>query len=78
MKGPDLKALRQRSGLRGYELAKLLELSPETISRYETGKVPVPKTVELATRYLCQSSLSAADPPEVALVKALKTLLKDE
>lgn len=53
--------LRSSSGLRAWrhahklsqqKLADLLEVHMYTVSRWELGQVPIPRTVELALRYL--------------------------
>lgn len=71
MRGADLRALRQGSGFKAYELAKALNISPATLSRYECGHTPVPKMVELSTRYLCEPKL-APRSPEDRLIEAIR------
>jgi transcriptional regulator with XRE-family HTH domain len=44
----EFKRKRMSLGLNQAELAKLLDIKPNTISRYETGVLVVPKVVELA------------------------------
>lgn len=64
MDGPTLKELRQSAGYKGAEISRKLGLCPQTWSRYENGHSPIPKTVEYATRFLCQprpATLSAID-----------------
>ncbi len=43
----ELQQHRKRLKLSQSELATLLDLTPVTISRYERGVLPVPKTVAL-------------------------------
>lgn len=46
---PDLfRAMQKRAGLKGYELASRLGVSDETVSRWRTGKSPIPKVVGIA------------------------------
>jgi transcriptional regulator with XRE-family HTH domain len=52
MDGKQLMKLRKLAGLSQTKLAKEINISVRTISRYETGELPVPKAVELALRYL--------------------------
>jgi len=42
------KRKRMSLGLSQTELAELLDVKPNTISRYETGALPISKVVELA------------------------------
>lgn len=53
-------AWRKAHGLTQQRLADLLEVHKLTVSRWETGQVPVPRTVELALLYL-EQTLPAAD-----------------
>ncbi len=74
MTGKDLKGIRTKAGLSAKFLATELGISPMTWSKYETGKIPVPRPVYLATRYLCQPvRVTAADQ----LVQALKEALEE-
>jgi transcriptional regulator with XRE-family HTH domain len=52
MTGQQLRRARLRMDLEQKELALLLEINSNTISRYETDSLKIPKTVELAVRYL--------------------------
>jgi len=47
MKKDELKKRRERLGLNQAELAELIGVTPTTISRYETGLVPVPQGMSL-------------------------------
>jgi len=44
----DFKKKRMSLGFNQAELAALLDIKPNTVSRYETGVLAVPKVVELA------------------------------
>jgi transcriptional regulator with XRE-family HTH domain len=44
----EFKRKRMSLGLNQTELARLLDIKPNTVSRYETGVLSVPKVVELA------------------------------
>ena len=46
-------------GLSQAELAVLLEIKPNTVSRYETGVLSVPKVVELALEGIEQKQKDA-------------------
>jgi DNA-binding transcriptional regulator YiaG len=46
--GADLRFARKALGLRAAELAVTLEVTPETVSRWETDARPIPRTVRLA------------------------------
>ncbi len=70
----DLRALRTRAGLSAKFMATELGISPMTLSKYESGKAPVPRSVYLATRYLCQPvRATRADQ----LVQAIKEALEE-
>ena len=71
MEGADLRALRRTAGIKAREMATRLDISPSTLSRYENGRSPVPRIVELSARYLCEPNLA---PPsaEQRLIAAIK------
>ena len=69
MLGSDLRELRQRKGLRAKELAQMLDINEATLSRYERGHRPIPKTVEYAARYICEETAG------VRLISALQEAL---
>lgn len=52
MTSRELKIARAVLGLTQAELAEILEIATNSISRYETGAQPIPKTVELAIEAL--------------------------
>ena len=56
MTAADLKAARQSLGLTQRALAKALGVPVLRVIRYETGKYPVPKYIELAVQAIAQSS----------------------
>ncbi len=43
--GKELKFLRKEAGLTGQALAELLDVTPKTVSRWETGESSIPKTI---------------------------------
>lgn len=45
VKNSDLAALLKRAGMTQKELAKLCEVSPETVSRWMTGRSATPRIV---------------------------------
>jgi DNA-binding transcriptional regulator YiaG len=47
-----LRAWRATYGLSQPDLAKLLEVTTQTVYRWEAGAVAIPRTVELALLYL--------------------------
>jgi DNA-binding transcriptional regulator YiaG len=42
--GEALRFMRSALGLRAADLARLLDVTPETMSHWETGKAPVPRS----------------------------------
>ena len=48
MEGEQLKEKRVALGFTQAQLAKILEVKPNTVARWERGLLPVPRTVELA------------------------------
>ena len=48
----DFRSLRLALGLTQDELAAILDLSERQIIRYEAGKAPIPRTVEMAMKQL--------------------------
>lgn len=48
IQGAVLRYARKAAGLRQTDLAQLLGLTPETVSRYETGDDAVPRAVQVA------------------------------
>jgi DNA-binding XRE family transcriptional regulator len=61
METKEFKTIRSELGLTQQQLADLLEVQRNTVARYETGVLTIPKTVELAVRNLhCQKKKKAA------------------
>lgn len=59
MEGNELKKRRMGLGFTQVRLAEILGLQPNTISRYETGLLEIPKIIEVAITGLeCQEKLS--------------------
>ena len=54
MKGRSLRRIRRKLDLTQAALARELEVDVMTISRWERDVRPIPRTVELAVRYLEQ------------------------
>lgn len=52
MTGRELRRLRLRLDLTQEQLAEKIGLRANTVSRYETDGLAIPKAVELAVRYL--------------------------
>ena len=52
MAGGDFRKLRQSIGYSQPKLSKEMEITTRTITRWENGEVPIPKTVELALELL--------------------------
>lgn len=75
MDGGELKALRQTAGLKAYMLATALDISPTSLSRYENGKAPIPRMVELAAKYLCEQQPTAPSSAQERLVKAIREVV---
>jgi len=44
----EFKWVRKSAGLRANEVAELLDVRPETVSRWERGEVEIPRTVAFA------------------------------
>jgi transcriptional regulator with XRE-family HTH domain len=52
MEAKEFKRKRMSLGLTQVELAEILDVKSNTVSRYETGLLNIPKTVELALEAL--------------------------
>jgi transcriptional regulator with XRE-family HTH domain len=50
MQGEELKRNRERLGWTQEYLAKRLDVTSMTIKRYESGKIEIPRVVELALK----------------------------
>ena len=48
MEGDQLRLKRERLGMTQTELGKALDITLQSISRYERGEVAIPKIIELA------------------------------
>jgi putative zinc finger/helix-turn-helix YgiT family protein len=46
--GVEFKFIRKLAGLRANELAEMLDVRPETVSRWERGEVEIPRAVAYA------------------------------
>lgn len=52
MTGEDLKAWMASRGYSVRSLARTLDVAPSTVTRWREGESPIPKTAELALRWL--------------------------
>ena len=52
LSGRDVWFLRQYSGVNGTEFAELIQVEPETLSRWENGKQEMGKNTERLTRFV--------------------------
>lgn len=77
MTGKEFRAIRLSLGLKGYEMADRLGITPPTVSRYEKERLPIPRVVEYAAKYLANGHV-VQDGPEKRLVQALKEVLHEE
>jgi|GEM_PF-1812601 len=55
--GTELKLVRKQAGLRSFELATILDVTPETVSRWESGKLELPRLVAFAVAELYERPL---------------------
>lgn len=65
-----LNAIRQRGGMRSREVAQLLDTTPQTVSRWQTGKVaPQPDRLErlLTLEWLVEELAQFYEPDEARL-----------
>lgn len=62
LNGPEIKFLRKALGMQGKELAGKLDVSPETVSRWENGKQAIGDAQEKVLRMLAISKLGADAP----------------
>jgi transcriptional regulator with XRE-family HTH domain len=46
--GSELRLVRKVAGLRANELASVLDVTPETVSRWEGGKQTIPRAIAFA------------------------------
>lgn len=52
MTGEGLRRAQRQLGLTNAQLCKTLEIAETTLCNYKAGRWPVPRTVELAVKYL--------------------------
>jgi transcriptional regulator with XRE-family HTH domain len=52
MQGRELRRLRKTLNMTQRELAEALDLNKNTVARAERDEIPIPRTTELAVRYL--------------------------
>lgn len=77
MTGEEFRSIRLSLGLKGYQMADALGIAPATVSRYEKERMPIPRVVEYAAKYLVNGKAAAPVPAE-RLVSALKDALREE
>lgn len=77
MEGEELRALRVEAGYKSKDLADLLGITATTMSRYERGRLPIPKLVQYASRYVCETQLARPSPGD-RLVSVLREVLNEE
>ncbi len=63
MQGKELKTRRGKLGLTQSALAEILEVKPNTVTRWENGVLAVPKTVELALETVERKTINKAVRP---------------
>jgi DNA-binding transcriptional regulator YiaG len=66
MTADELKAWRERYRTSQRELARLLDVHAETVSRWERGTIPIPRTTELALEALAPQLRAAVSLPPQA------------
>ena len=54
MTGKQLKKILEVAEISQRRMAKLIEIHERSMRRFTAGVVPIPKTVELAVRYMCE------------------------
>ena len=82
----DMIQLRARLGWSRDELARRLELSPSRLADYEAGQTrtkpprpaPIPKTVELALRWLEEHSRPLTVEEKIAVLRDTRHLPRHE
>lgn len=50
----DFRILQERIGCTGAQLARWLDVTPLTVTRYRTGAMPIPGPVALAMKALAE------------------------
>jgi transcriptional regulator with XRE-family HTH domain len=55
--GEAVRHMRKTLGLRAADLAQLLDLTPETISHWETGKAPISRAAFVAVGAMIQDAI---------------------
>lgn len=64
VEGQELKAARRIMGLRQPELGHLLDVTPETVSRWENGALVVQRQTRLAVLQLLERTLAFGEPTQ--------------
>lgn len=74
MQSQELRKLR--GDMRAKELAKCLGISPQTLSRYENGHMPIPPAIAYAVRWLRQAA-AVEQVPEAKLLEGLRSVIRE-
>lgn len=61
--GKTIRGFRERVGITQVELGEIIDYSPETLSRTERGKEPVPRTLQLALAVLDEMAREVENDP---------------
>lgn len=59
--GPEIKFLRRRVGIQAKEFAERIGLTPVALSRFETGRSPVSRRIDLLIRLSAAALIAATD-----------------
>lgn len=78
MKAQEFRYAREKQGLNQAEIAGILEVTPITIHRWESGKTEIPRAVELAVAAIIGDKVQELDTVLRQLyIDALADTLKD-
>jgi putative zinc finger/helix-turn-helix YgiT family protein len=72
LSGPELTFLRQQLDLNGRELAAVLGVRNESVSRWERGREPIGPTVDRLVRALVALRLGGDDPFPVEVLSGIE------
>jgi transcriptional regulator with XRE-family HTH domain len=54
--GDEFRKLRKRGGYSQSQLAREIDITIRSLTRWETGETPIPKIAEFALRYIIERS----------------------
>lgn len=77
MTGEELKAMRLAAGYKGKDFADILGINPNTLSRYELGRLTITPLVSYASTYICEQRIGKRSPGE-RLLSTLKEVLEED